>query len=211
MKSSSAHNDTEPPTAPPRRAEKVDVAEAIDKLTDAEWNRLKTRAKQLTAKGVLEGEWEQILHDAVAVSLEGKRPWYIDTNPTIFKHLWWTLRTVASESREELLIKDPKTGNKVTEVFNPELAGDKDYWDRKQDVSVDVGADYEATETTEIIFDYFKSDPLIVQMLKFQMVGYTRERIAAEMGISLTDFETVRRRMKRGAAGLAKRLSTNKK
>lgn len=211
MKSSSAHNDPKPPAAPPRRAEKVDVAEAMDRLTKEEWNRLEIRARQLTIRGILEGEWEQILHDAVALSLEGICPWYVDTNPTMYEHLRWALQRISFASRRKLLVKDSETDGWIPKCFNPELKDDDVFWDNLPDMSTNTERGHEAREKIEIILAYFKSDPLIVQVLKCRMDDYDREEIAAKLGISTTDFETIRKRIKRGSVGLMKRLWISKK
>lgn len=211
MKSTSAHNDPDPPSDPPRRAEITDVAAGVDELTDEEWNRLEIRAKQLTSSGVLKGEWREILQESVLLSLEGKCPWYIDTNPTIFDHLRWALRRVAFAGRRKFLIKDSETDLWTPKYFNPELNDDDVFWDNLLDPSANTSRNHEADETIEIIFAYFKSDPLIIQVLKCLMDGYNREDTVAKLAISLTDFETVRRRIRRSSSKLRKRLSISKK
>lgn len=212
MKPSSAHNDSDPPaTPPPRRAKLVDIAEAVHKLTDAEWNRLKLKAKQLTGRGILKGEWRQILHDAVMLSLDDRCPWYIDTNLTMYEHLRWAMQRISYASRRKLLIIDWETNDLVPKCFNPELKDDDVFWDNLPDMSANTERDHEAEETIEIILAYFKSNPLIVQVLKCRIDDYDREEIVAKLGISTTDFETIRKRIKRGSVGLMKRLSISKK
>lgn len=199
------------PTSSPRRAEPLEIGDALDDLTIGELRKLEEIAAGYTRYGILRGEAEDLLNEAIEWTLSGKRHWYIETNPTIFEHLKWLMRTLAHYKRERLLVRDEQTQQWLPKFFNPESNGSKVFWENLPSVSADIEDDYIKAQTVRRIYEFFFDDPTIVGILECWVSGYNRERTAEALKITITDYETARRRIKRKESKLRKFLSMDKK
>lgn len=211
MKASRGDNTPSLQKDSPRRAGKLEIGDAVDELELSDLRKLERIAEGYTEYGVLRGEAIDLLNEAIELTLAEKRHWYIDTNPTIFEHLRWLIRTLAYEKRKRLLVKDERTEEWVPRFFNPESNESGVFWENIPNVSVSIEDDYAETQTVKRVYDFFFDDLTIVGILECWVSGYNREQTVKELGITITDYETARRRIKRKESKLRKFLSMDKK
>jgi hypothetical protein len=72
MKALRDDNTPSPPVGSPRRAELLEIAAALERLTENEMNRLERLAVIYTKFGILKGEAEDLINQAIMLTLTGR-------------------------------------------------------------------------------------------------------------------------------------------
>lgn len=158
----------------------ADCAEALLHLSDAEWRRLDEMAR-LRAIGLKQVDGRDLLHDAIARMLEGKRKWPVDVPLLMF--LRETMRSIASDlwRREE----------DVVVISDSELRVDH------EDTSIDLEASANASETLAKIELMFKDDEHAVAVIAGKISGKSPREIQYETEMSVKQYATTLRRIRR--------------
>lgn len=195
-----------------RTATQDEVLEAVEMLSDAELLRLRQFGERLTY-GTAYAGGEDILHEAIVAVIGMKRRWPIELPFLVFMH--GAMKGIASNDRTSLRAR--------TEVSAAELVGvdDSDADEflaglaSKSDVAgIDellvAEEDRQALlRDVEAVYAWFEDDEEITLILMAIEDGFIGKAIQETCDMSTTQYESGRKRMRRGVAKmLAERRKT---
>ena len=167
--------------APPPR----DVSAALGALSDDDLLRLRVLAR-LRARGLPGGvAWSDLLHEAVLRALEGTRRWPPDVPLLAF--LAGIMRSLCDEQwrrrRREGLV--PQQENAMTKM--------------QADMTSDTDPErvYAAAEALAAVDRLFVSDTVALKVIAGLTNGLGAEEIQQHYGLSVVEYDTARRRMRR--------------
>lgn len=179
-----------------RRATRAEIDAAFHNLTDVENAKLLHTARVL-AYGFWQDEEEDLLQTAIMQIYSGSRPWYIEKRDDIFWHLHETLINIAWKRRNKLQIKDPRTGESIRRLIDPQLTDGTEIWDGIADPEVDTEKSYEAVEQINLLFKELKDHPKAIKVLNEWMDGYTGPEVRQRLDLTKTEYGTIERRINR--------------
>lgn len=167
-------------TPPPR-----DVGAALAALSDDDLLRLRALAR-LRARGLPSGvAWSDLLHEAMLRALEGTRRW--PPGVPLLAFLAGIMRSLCNEQwrrrrRENPL---PQPGEAAAMALVGAASDD------------DPERAYAATEALAAVDRLFASDPVALKVIAGLTHGLGAEEIQRLYGLSVVEYDTARRRMRR--------------
>ena len=156
-------------------AGRTDIARAIRALSQADRLRLEAIAR-LRARGLPEGlGWADLLHEAIRRALDGSRRWAPGVPLVAF--LAGIMRSVWSEQlrRPAFVTLD----------------------DNLQDAAANPERVVAAGEAVGVVYRLFAGDPPVLRILSGLADGLAAEEIRALTGMSPTEYDSARKRMRR--------------
>lgn len=173
------------------------IEAAIDCLSDAEWLRLRKMAAS-HLWGTRFADPDELVNETITRLAEGTRHW-----PTGMKFVPWmdsAMKSVADGLRQLRSRKLEALAADVVECDDPEEALDIFASDSQTplDSMLTEEARNAATDALEKIAEYFKDDQDVTWILMGIEDGLKADEIRDTAGMTQTQYETARRRMRRG-------------
>ncbi len=122
-------------------------------------------------------EGAEILNEAMARVLEGRRRWPADLPVDVF--FFEVMRSIAHEWRQRAW-REPF----LEDQTNPDVA-----------IAPDHRADIESVNA--VVRRSLKDDPLALRLFELELVGMTGSEIQRTLGLDATAYDTLRRRFRR--------------
>ena len=174
-----------------------ECAIALQQLGEKDLRRLDEVAR-IRAAGLAPLEGRDLLNEAIARMLEGRRQWPRDVRLDVF--LLETMRSIASEHR--------RRQESARLVAESELRADSETGDgaiaMAGDVSMAPEARATAAETLAWIDALFSEDADAQAVMAGKTEGMSPAEIQKEQAMDETRYATTLRRIRRGVAGLSK-------
>lgn len=171
-------------------ATREECAEALRQLSDEDYVRLEKIAR-LRVIGLHAVEWRELLHDAIARLLDGRRQWPRNVPLVVF--LRETMRSIASDHWRRL--------DEPVVVAESEMGADGDTGGGAVASAVDETAQPErrasAEETLARIEAAFEGDAEALRVLAAMASGWSPREIQREIGIDETRYASTLRRIRR--------------
>lgn len=205
---SDENNSGEPNAS--RYADDLEIREALKNLTEAEKLKLDQIARQYTRAYFMDGEWETLFNEAIKLTLGGQEHWYKDKALTLFNHLATLIANLGKRLYSEFSVWDEKENKRLPRFVNDDSDANKEFWDKIKSEYFDIEKEYEQVELTNLLRDFFRTDPQAMEFILYRSMGYYREEIVGFLNISLVQFESIRKRIDRKKPLLRKHLSMNK-
>jgi DNA-directed RNA polymerase specialized sigma24 family protein len=182
----------EPLTITPHPANAVahatDVASAIDALSDIDLVRLKALAR-LWSRDLPGGlSWTDILHEAIARTLDGSRPW--PPGVPILGFLSGVMRSICNDHWRRARLEQRLFVSRDNEDQRSGPGGDADEVPDPERILV-------AAQTLANIYRLFEGDPLALKIIAGMADGLAAREICKIHEMSELDYDTTRRRMRR--------------
>ena len=160
-----------------------DVARALRQLSDIELLRLEAIAR-LRGRGLPASvAWSDLLHEAIRRALDGARPW--PPGVPLVAFLAGIMRSIRSEwcrrSGQEALL--------VQREFRCARGSGTDEMDPERIVA--------AARAVAAIYDLFARDAPALKVIAALADGLTAQEIRDTLGMSETEYDTTRKRMRR--------------
>ena len=178
-------------------ATREECAAALEQLGDGDLRRLDEVAR-IRAAGLGPLEGRDLLNEAIARMLEGRRQWPREVRLDVF--LLETMRSIASEHRR-------RRGSSPV-VAESELRTDSQNTDGAVAMAGDASMAPEirtvAAETLGRIEALFSDDADAQAVVAGKAAGMTPAEIQKEQSMDKTRYATTLRRIRRGVAGLSK-------
>jgi DNA-directed RNA polymerase specialized sigma24 family protein len=160
-----------------------EVAPALRQLSDTDLLRLEALAR-LRARGLPASiTWSDLLHEAIRRALDGSRPW--PPNLPLLAFLAGIMRSVRSEwcrrnAQERLLVEREFqcVGGPGTDEMDPERV-------------------VAAARAVAAIYEVFSRDGPALKVIAGLADGLTAQEIRDRLGMSETEYDTTRKRMRR--------------
>jgi RNA polymerase sigma-70 factor (ECF subfamily) len=166
----------------------TDVAQAIHSLSDADLVRLKALAR-LWARGLPGGlSWSDVLHEAIARTLDGSRNW--PAGVPILAFLSGVMRSICDDHwrrerlEHEVLVRDADLEARCA-------AGGA------EGLVVDPERMLGAAQRLAAVNQLFASDPIALKIVAGLADGLTAAEICKLYGMSQREYDTARKRMRR--------------
>jgi DNA-directed RNA polymerase specialized sigma24 family protein len=166
-------------------ASALEARKAINALTDDDYVKLMIIAKMFKRDRICGTvmEAEDLLHDAIAKTLDGRRAW--NKQVSILKHLDRVMESDAGHEAERQ-IKHP----------SHELPQDT------LEEMPDPAAKAEACDELQNALSSFTADKTALEVIQLKAKGLSASEIQRDLGIDKTHYETVTRRIRRRIAHL---------
>lgn len=175
-------------------ASQQDVAEGLCGLTDADLRRLEGIAR-IRVLGLHELEWQDLLHEAIARTLDGTRQWPIEVDLLVF--LRETMRSIASEhwrrKRANPMVSD-------SHLHTSSEDEDASAFESVVGLAVDPARDAAATEMIARIEEVFKDDHDALHVLRGMTLGKSPSEIQDEGEMNGRRYASTQRRIRRTLA-----------
>ncbi|GLR87628.1 RNA polymerase sigma factor [Bradyrhizobium iriomotense] len=169
-------------------ARAVDVASAIDALSDLELVRLKALAR-LGSRGLPGGlGWSDILHEAIARVLDGSRPWPPDV--PILAFLSGVMRSICSDHWRRARLEQRL-------LVSRDDPHQQSWLDDEADGVPDPERVLAAAQALANVYRLFEADPSALKIIAGMADGLAAREICKVNGLSELDYETTRRRIRR--------------
>lgn len=171
-------------------ASSAEAREAIEGLSKADHAKLTLIARGF-ARGRIQGtvvEPEDLLHDAIVKTLDGRRRW--NKSVSIIKHLDRVMESDAGHVAEKC----------VSHFSGPILDAAGEFIAQTLDPLERLAASNELEHLVEL----FAGDEVSLALLRLKCDGFSVSEIQRELGIGKTQYETVTKRIRRR---LAKQLA----
>lgn len=184
----------------PRYATPNDVLNAMATLPEDERLRLWRIANHCAqVRGLAEGG-EELLSEALdrAIGREGNDRWDMDGND-FFTFMHRVINTAAKALERRLYVdrKDRTRGMRYTSGTGDGTNEGKDLLDQCPSPTVDEWRAYDAKEAAEGIYELFLGDEAALTVIRGWFDGSTRAEIMEVLGVSVTGYETIERRIDR--------------
>lgn len=167
-----------------------ECAEALRQLSDADLRRL-YEIGRLRTIGLKRVEGPGLLHEAIALMLEGKRRWPIDVPLRVF--LRETMRSIASNHW--------RRQKEAVEVAESEIRANPGGVDgviaMTADTSIDPEAEIGAAQILARIEEVFKDDEDALAVIAGKINGKSPGEIQQETELSATRYASTQRRIRR--------------
>ncbi|WP_146172536.1 sigma-70 family RNA polymerase sigma factor [Mesorhizobium helmanticense] len=164
-----------------------EVAIALAALGEADFARL-GRIAQLRARGLPGVEWRDILHDAIQRSLDGTRRWPVDVPFVAF--LRGVMRSIASEHWRRRML----------DRRDAQPANDEGFPDQIETIASDE-PDPERSAIARDLVEHLErlvaDDPVLSGIVAGIGEGLDPTDIQARVGLSATEYNSARRRLRR--------------
>jgi len=186
--------------AEPRYATPDDVLDAMEALPEGERRRLLRVANLCARARGLAEDGEELLSEALhrALDREGDYRWDIDGHDFLtFMHRVINTAAKALERRLYVDRKDRTKGMRYTSGTGDGPNEGKDLLDQYPSPAVDEWRTYDAKQAVERICNLFVGDETALTVIRGWFDGSTRAEIMEVLGVSVTGYETIERRIDR--------------
>jgi len=159
-----------------------EVRTAINALDPASYVKLMVIAKAFCRRRTVGSvvEPEDLIHDAIAKTLDGPRRW--NRAVSILKHLD---RTIESDSGHEVERREIR---RAVPLQEDDVAADR---------FSDAHAGVDTADELDQIFRLFKGDRLALDLLRLRSDGYSASEIQVELGLDETRYESLAKKIRR--------------
>lgn len=175
----------------PRRTDEhasiEEVALAVAALTEADLARLGVSAR-LRARGLLQVEWRDLLHEAIQRALDGTRRWPLGLPLSLF--LREVIRSLASEAWRVQSAERSRLPEGPPETALANVA-----WRGSDPEQMAV-----ARDLAQSLEKLFEDDTIALGILAGLSEGNSPAEIQARLDIGQTDYDSARRRIRRRIA-----------
>ena len=162
----------------------------LNALSQADLLRLRGAGRQYAAGTI--GTWEDLLHDAICLTIEGTR--HCSRSMTVLAHLRSTMRSLASNIRK----KDGRI--KTVSIGSPiDLNDEDDLTVDPKDPNPNSEIRLSHQECMNTLFGLFENDDENTGLVLTGIaMGQTPVEIQMQVGITSTEYDTIRKRIRRG-------------
>jgi len=164
----------------------AEVSSALDSLSDADHTKLMIAARSWWRHRSLQPRWaepEDLLQDAVTLTLAGIRRWR-KGSVSMVRHLDRTMESIS--------------GHLVAKGINHTRAcDDLKVTDQVSTRPAAIPDRVAAREDLASVYDLFSDDREASRLVALRAAGKSASEIRAELGIGMTDYETICKRIRR--------------